>query len=508
MDTADRLDALDYHELTKHSVASVSSNRHFLDWDTQPLPFKLYPHLKPIPLPRDFSRQQPSATIDRLTLARLLHFTGGIMRKKTLADGSEYYFRAAACTGALYHIDLYVVCGDVVDLPAGVYHFGPHDFSLRRLRHGDHRRTVVDAGGDHPALASAPVILVCTSTFWRNAWKYQARTYRHCFWDNGTMLANLLEVAATAQVPAEIVLGFADTRVNELLALDTDREVALSLVALGDRAVAAIDTPRPSNEQSDVQQPHNDNFRGEIDYPAIRAAHAGSSFESGEEARRWRTQTFKRVVPEPTGKLIPLSPPGGPVSARMEEVIARRGSARYFLQQPIEYEALAHLLRSALPVPAADWLPREEADTGESSLNDIYLIVNAVDGLAPGAYVCRRDLQALELLKAGDFRRQAGHLDLGQELAADASVNFYCLSDLVLVDSHLGNRGYRAAALEAAIVGGRIYLAAYALGLGATGLTFFDDDVTQFFSPHAAGKEVMFLTAVGRTGSSRRKASR
>ena len=45
--------------------------------------------------------------------------------------------------------------------------------------------------------------------------------------------------------------------------------------------------------------------------------------------------------------------------------------------------------------------------------------------------------------------------------------------------------------------GGKLYLAAYALGLGATGLTFFDDDVTRFFSPHAAGKSVMFLDAIG-----------
>ena len=32
---------------------------------------------------------------------------------------------------------------------------------------------------------------------------------------------------------------------------------------------------------------------------------------------------------------------------------------------------------------------------------------------------------------------------------------------------------------------------------GATGLTFFDDEVTDFFSPHAAGKSVMFLIALG-----------
>ncbi len=56
------------------------------------------------------------------------------------------------------------------------------------------------------------------------------------------------------------------------------------------------------------------------------------------------------------------------------------------------------------------------------------------------------------------------------------------------------------AELEAAIAGGRTYLAAYALGLGATGLTFFDDDVTAFFSPDAAGKSVMFHMAIGRRG--------
>jgi hypothetical protein len=61
-----------------------------------------------------------------------------------------------------------------------------------------------------------------------------------------------------------------------------------------------------------------------------------------------------------------------------------------------------------------------------------------------------------------------------------------------------GNRGYRVAQLDAAVAGGKLYLAAYALRLGATGLTFFDDDVTDFFSPHAAGKSVMFLVAAGR----------
>jgi hypothetical protein len=52
--------------------------------------------------------------------------------------------------------------------------------------------------------------------------------------------------------------------------------------------------------------------------------------------------------------------------------------------------------------------------------------------------------------------------------------------------------------VEASIRGGKLYLGAYAQRLGASGLTFFDDDVTEFFSPHAQGKNVMFLAALGR----------
>src|SRR5688572_5735826 len=175
--------------------------------------------------------------LDLAALARLFYFAAGVLRRKT-SPGGEIYFRAAACTGALYHVDLYAVCGDLADLPAGVYHFGPHDFALRRLRAGDHRAVLVAASADEPAVARAPVVLVAASTFWRNAWKYRARTYRHAFWDAGTMLANLLATAAAVGLPVRVVLGFVDDLVNRLLDVDPHREAALALVALGSGAAA------------------------------------------------------------------------------------------------------------------------------------------------------------------------------------------------------------------------------------------------------------------------------
>jgi nitroreductase len=100
-------------------------------------------------------------------------------------------------------------------------------------------------------------------------------------------------------------------------------------------------------------------------------------------------------------------------------------------------------------------------------------------------------------LKSGDFRDRASYLALGQNLAGDAAASVFFLADLERCLEAMGNRGYRAVQFEAGILGGRMYLAAYAQHLGGTGLTFFDDDVTTFFSPHAANKSVIFLVAIG-----------
>jgi SagB-type dehydrogenase family enzyme len=499
--------AWSYHDRTKHSVASVRESRQYLDWEIKPRPFKVYPNLEAIPLPRELPPSPVAALAalephevtavnqpvmpDLISLARVLHFSAGILRRKVYPGGEETYFRAAACTGALYHIDLYVICGDLPGLSAGVFHFGPHNFALHQLRAGDYRGALVEATGSESSVQHAPVILACTSTYWRNSWKYQARTYRHCFWDAGTLLANLFAVAAADAVPAHLVCGFVDDAVNRLIGLDTHREAALALVSLGYDPHPAPTPPPMIPPLAPETLPLSPR---EVDYPAIRAMHAASSLRTPDEVKAWRAAVSAGAVglqPTPGGTLFPLRPlvkPAVPTDT-VDRVILRRGSSRRFSHQPIQFEQLSALLhRAARGAPS---------DAGGSP-NDLYLIVNAVEGLPGGAYVYRPANDALDLLRAGDFRREAGFLGLGQELPADAAVNVYWLCNLEPVLARFGNRGYRIAQLDAAVGGGRLYLAAYALGLGATGLTFFDDEVTAFFSPDATGKSVMFLIAIGR----------
>jgi SagB-type dehydrogenase family enzyme len=496
-----------YHDGTKHSYWSVRNNPHFLDWANRPQPFKIYPRLEPFPLPRDvpqtgvaalsaISQQDLSwrneSVPDLRDLARILYFSAGITKQRT-HPGGEINFRAAACTGALYEVELYVVNNDLPDLDAGVYHFNPADVSLRLLRKGDFRGNLAHATAMEPAVAHASATIICTGTYWRNAWKYQARTYRHFGWDNGTLLANMLAMSVASGLQAAIVLGFVDAEVNRLLDLDTRREVSLCLVPIGRTLKSSPPEPReaPALGLETIPLSQHD-----VEYPAMLEMHDASSLQSVEDVNRWRAEPPVLASSAPAGGAVrlPRLPEEEQSKDTIEQVILRRGSTRTF--DKTASIALAQL--SIILDNATRGLPADFLEPLGTQLNDLYLIVHSVQGLTPGAYFFGREQSTLELLKEGGLRAEAHHLGLEQDLPADASVNIFFLADLKRILERYGNRGYRAVQLEAGAIGGRIYLAAYAQHLGATGLTFFDDDVVNFFSPHAKEKGAIFLLAIGK----------
>ncbi len=518
--------AWQYHSGTKHSYLSVRMHPHVLDWENKPLLFKIYPTLEVTRLPKDFTDtgytalsaisagkeiSAGKAVPDVETLAQLLFFSAGVTKSRKF-EGGETFFRAAACTGALYEIELYFVCANLperpvagaaknppgpsskVGLAAGLYHFGAAEFGLRQLRAGDFRQALAAAAGNDVSIAHAPVTIICTGTYWRNAWKYHSRTYRHFGWDNGTILANLLAVSAAEKLPARIVTGFVDTEVNSLLGLDTKREVAFSLVPIGQQHG---EPPAPP-QISALELPVVPYSKEEVDYPAMRKMHEASSFESASEVRAWRGKTPPHELPPAKMTPAPLQLPEESRISQdtIEQVISRRGSTRHFTRDPLTQQQLGLMLDRA-----ASGIPADFLEPFGSHLNDLYLIVNNVVGLTAGAYVYHWEKKMLELLKPGEFRDRAGYLGLEQQLPADAAVDVFFLADLKKILERYGNRGYRAVQLEAGIIGGRLYLAAYAQRLGASGLTFYDDDVVSFFSPHARGKSAIFLVALGRSAA-------
>jgi SagB-type dehydrogenase family enzyme len=512
--------AKEYHEETKHSKISIQRSRHYLDWNNKPLPFKVYSNLPLISLPTDFSqptqgalnsigKTQPtkgkSVVFDIKSLAELLFFSAGITRVLKL-DYGTYYMRAASATGALYPIELYIICQDIPGLKAGVYHFCPGDFTLAELRSGDYRATLADIAGGNNNIISSPITVAYTSIAWRNAWKYQARSYRHWFWDSGVIAANFLATSISLELSTQLIMGFVDNAVNRLLRLDDNQEAAVVLAPIDNKS--SVDSVPTGKESEDLSIPQTiPMLRGELDYPEIWKLHKASYLHNKEEVKNWITAAtaFKQT---PTNKAAEVVHRKALIfetsiinEPSLAETILLRGSSRKFSRQPISFTQLSNILHYSTRGVPLDFLDsKSDNDNNKNSTIDIYLIVNDVEGLQAGAYFFDRYNESLEQLKNQVSREISGYLCLGQSLFSDANVVFFLMTDLNKILDTLGNRGYRASQFEAGVIAGKIYLTAYAQKVGASGSTFFDDAVSEFFSPHAADKSAMIAVGIGVPG--------
>ena len=504
-----------FHEATKLVYINLAN---------KPPLYKTYPNSPAIPLPTDFSLPQLSTlkaivgepeliegTIDLKTVASLLYHSAGVIRKAKQPTAGEVHYRAAASAGALYPVETYLVCQDLAGLSAGVYHFSPPEFSLRQLRAGDYRQILIQATGEESAVINspltqapvtqAPVTLIFTTIFWRSAWKYRARGYRYCYWDTGTVVANLLAAATASGLSAQLVAGFVDAQVDQLLAIDGSREATACLMPVGGGAAPAPITTAPDLASAPPEEEpafaQEDDYHDEVNYPDAEELHAASRLGSREAVIYWRGNApNQRNITHPSGysttfdKDRPETPSD---AAALTQTILNRGSTRRFAREPIALAPFRTVLEHATRGIPADFLGPEV-----SSLVDIYAIVNSVEGLPGGSYFFSPRDNELELLRAGDFREESGHLGFEQALPADASAVLFFMTDLEGILARWGDRGYRVAQMEAGVLGGRMYLGVHSLGFGASGLTFYDDAVTQFFSPHADGKSTMFVLPLGR----------
>lgn len=485
-----------FHELTKHEPGTGGRaglvRFRPLDPANRPTPFKRYLHLPVRPLASEVAAAPapaldvlagrwapPLAAVDARSVARLLFFAAGVTRS---AGGSatreRTWFRAAMSAGNLHPVEVYLVCDDLPGVGAGVHHFAPLEFGLTPLRTGDARTALAAAAAD-PEIASAPCTLVLTGLPWRTAWKYGERGFRHLYWDCGTLLANLLAVAQADGLGARVLLGFVDDDVSRVVGVDGVSEFPLALVVVGrpdQPSHAATVTVDPLDVDVEPISPRP------ITFPLVVQAQEAGALRTTEAVTAWRDAA--RQVGERATTDVPSPEHGDGPS--LDEVILRRGSTRLMRRAPVAHDLLAWGLAAA-----SRPLPVDVGDEGTTLVHHD-LSVHHVDGLQPGAYRWRSG--HLALLRAGDLRGVAERLCLAQPLGGDAAFTAFHMSDVDEVLAVLSSRGYRACQIEAGVAAGRLALAAFALGYGATGLTFFDDEVARFFATTAA---CMLVTAVG-----------
>jgi hypothetical protein len=448
-----------YHELTSYEperdwTEPVSDPRLVRDFEpnvraTFPAHCKAYPADLPfVALPSTWPAGRgtattllagappPPAPADLAALARVLHLSAGVVRLAERTDGRLYRFRAAGSAGGQFPFELYVAARGVADLRDGVHWFDP-------LRHG-----LVQIG---PAPAGDATTIVITGVPWRTGWRYAERGFRHLYWDAGAVLAQTTAVADDAGLAPRLRTAFPDAAMTRLVGADGLHEFPLATVTFGDGAPAIEPTADAITGDVDRQRP--------LEFPLVTAAQrAGDGDRLGD--------------PWPPGP--PLAGPP-PASAPLDDVVLLRTSTRRM--DPAR----------AVPGDAAAWSLQAAL---RGSFVPHFLAVHAVGGMVPGVY---RWPELAAPVRAGDVREELYRVCLDQELARDAAFVLIAAADLTGID----DRGYRDVQLDAGLVSGRLHLAAFALGMGATGMTFLDSEVPDLIGAQLAG---LLFTCVGVPG--------
>jgi SagB-type dehydrogenase family enzyme len=455
-----------YHEFSSESRASVFRRAPGIDWGAPPAPFKQYPNAARIGLAsktigeRGLSDalRSPAARERRLQLAELgelLYLSAGITARR---GGNA--LRAAPSSGALFPSELYVVARAVDGLAPGLYHYDPEHDRLDSLGAAPAALGTAQADG-------ADAVVLLTAVFRRTGYKYRDRAYRYAAADAGHLLENLRLAAHAAGMQARLAERFDEAQAARALGVDGVEEGVLALVELRRAANAAVDG-------------------GAFAERRFVAPQAPAETSVGVTGMVHRATSLRLAPPDAAAAAIALPPPR-PALQDVHRTITQRRSQRRFRDEPLALAALSSLLADMALAPQL------------SNAVRINLVVNRVQGLAPGVY--RYDARhALLPVRSGAFAAEAQSAALSQDVIGDAAVVLVLSAERGPMLAQ-GARGYRHAYLEAGLVGERWLLGAVARGLAACPVgAFYDDEAARLIGVDREREWVLHFAALGLPG--------
>jgi SagB-type dehydrogenase family enzyme len=477
----------EYHEATKHSLESLRESRHFLDWANMPDPFRHYEGVPVLDLPADPPPPEaaalavlhgksgiPSAHDGAVFLSQLLYYSAAISAAKRVpSTGYKYALRVNPSSGNLHPTEFHFLTRGLNGWPDGLYHYRPSSHMAEQRAIGDLMESLTGI--------SSPLCFILTSIAWREAWKYRARAYRYCLHDVGHAW-EALTLAARAAGGETVAHGhFPDDELARACRFSPD-EWPMLLIEFRGPCIPSAEPGRAGTTWFEGRA--NRLSAGEIRYPLIERMHAAAKLDGGGPARA-------ALAPAPEGSGAIRLPPAASSPRPFGDTVRTRRSALDFTGAAcMPLSALSAILDSAAMPLGADF--------ASERLISLYLYVHRVDGLAPGVYRHWPRRRELEPLKYGDQRVMAAGLSLQQQLAGNACVAFSMIAGLARACEAYGDRGYRYAHFEAGAAGQRMYLAAEALGLQATGIgAFFDDQVHSYLELDPARCQVIYHFAIG-----------
>jgi SagB-type dehydrogenase family enzyme len=507
-----------YHQRTKHHPQRYASALGYLDWESQPDPFRRFDGAPLVSLPMTPAPgvpyaalftpgAVPAAPVGLATISTFLFHALALSAWKSTGD-TRWSLRVDPSSGNLHPTEGWLLLPALDGLHDGpaLWHYAPKE-------HGLERRASWDSGPWSDVAGQLPegAFLVALSTVpWRESWKYGERAYRYCQHDVGHALGCLRLSAALLGWSLERVPGLPDAALAALLGTDRDdashehEEEVPDLLAVVRPARSAGGAPTAAELQ-----------------PTLAALAAGADFAGTANAlspdhHPWdvipvieqitRTAdaseagaTTPTAPSEPSAALVPeaLRPPAEPLASTL--IRQRRSAVSMDRQTGLPRAAFESLL--ARLVPALTPTPFDALSAPPRV--HLALFVHRVDGLDPGLYLLLRDGSGKELLRArtrpeftwehpegtpaelplvrlatGDVRRTAASLSCGQDIAADGVFAVAMLADLGGALDAEGPPAYRALHWEAGLIGQVLYLEAEAWGVRSTGIGCFFDDPT------------------------------
>lgn len=165
---------------------------------------------------RRSTREFKAGPITLQQISQLLWAAQGI----TYANG----FRTAPSAGALYPLEIYVVSGNITNLPAGVYHYSPVNHALEILIMGDKRKDLWSAAEKQGGVEQGAADIVITANYKKTTIKYGRRGIRYVDMEAGHVAENISLQLVSLRLGTVTIGAFDDSAVKSVLKLPHGEE--------------------------------------------------------------------------------------------------------------------------------------------------------------------------------------------------------------------------------------------------------------------------------------------
>jgi SagB-type dehydrogenase family enzyme len=182
------------------------------------------------------------------------------------------------------------------------------------------------------------------------------------------------------------------------------------------------------------------------------------------------------------------------------EAIKKRRSIRHYSGQPLSLEALSYLLWASSGIQRVErgHAFRTAPSAGALYPIETYVLIDAVDGLEPGAYHYSVRTHRLEQLRTGHLGHDIVLAALNQKMCIEAAAIFIWTAVFARSKWKYKERAYRYIYLDAGHIAGNLTLAATAVGLGTCQIgAIFDDEVNAIIGVDGEEESAIYLSLVG-----------